>query len=152
MEQNPSLTSHAVPRKNTNIWFNESILCLCLRPGISVSVCRANVFGESHSVSQRCNECLRSVCVLIMGDRYHQSWHHCRINERAVFSSSTVSLPDPLSESRSIPETLNSISSSFYHNLSNVWLKSRRMRLAYLFSSTKIIILGIISWSTTLCC
>lgn len=76
-----------------------NLLCVCIQVfsclcrfvclvSKDVTFCESLSVTEVHWMSPKC------LCVLIAGDRYHQSWHHWQMNGSAVFSSCPVSLSD----------------------------------------------------------
>lgn len=96
------LHSLTFSHKHVNIYWVYSV-CVCT--GLCLFLCLPMYFSVCCSVSEKCNECHWSVCVLIARDRYHQSCYHWQINESAVFSSCPVCQSDLLSHSHSALET-----------------------------------------------
>lgn len=109
-----------------------NLLCVCVQVfsclcrfvclvSKDVSFCESLSVTEVHWMSPKC------LCVLIAGDRYHQSWHHWQMNGSAVFSSCPVSLSDShsMQQQQQQQQKLLFFQLNFYHKVLHhieVWL------------------------------
>lgn len=121
-----------------------------------VSFCESLSVTEVHWMSPKC------LCVLIAGDRYHQSWHHWQMNGSAVFSSCPVSLSDSHSmQQQQQQQKLLFFQLNFYHKVLHhieVWLnvtgyQAERIFFychVYISIPLKKFVLGVILCSMTL--